>query len=43
MRRNVSAMVNIANGHDTPAPTTPIDQTPRENASHRLPTTAGPV
>jgi thiosulfate dehydrogenase [quinone] large subunit len=27
MRRNVSAMVNIANGHQTPAPTTPIDRT----------------
>ncbi|MFB9696754.1 hypothetical protein ACFFRK_27245, partial [Amorphoplanes digitatis] len=41
MRRNVSAMVNIANGHETPAPTTPVDQTRRDTANHRLPT-AGP-
>ncbi|MEU7903488.1 hypothetical protein [Actinoplanes sp. NPDC049118] len=46
MRRNVSAMVNIANGHETPAPTTSIDQTERDTAAHRLDTarhaTAGP-
>ena len=29
-------MVNIANGHETPAPTTAIDRTERETASHRL-------
>ncbi|MFC6607869.1 DoxX family membrane protein [Amorphoplanes digitatis] len=39
-------MVNIAKGHEGPAPTTSIDRTEREAADHRLPTarhtTAGP-